>query len=65
MVFEAFPESAWTNARHFVCGDRGVSEWRFVGVDRGGIAVEVDGCDLFVFDGDLIKTKNSFRKQRR
>ena len=64
-VFEAFPESAWTNPRHFVIGDRGFSEWRFVGVDREGKRTEVDGCDLFHFDGDLIRVKNSFRKQRR
>ena len=64
-VFEAFPDAAWTNPRHVVAGDRGFSEWRFVGTDRQGARVEVDGCDLFVFDGDLIRVKNSFRKQRR
>jgi ketosteroid isomerase-like protein len=63
-IFETFPKSAWTNARHGVCGDRGFSEWRFVGTDRQGARVEVDGCDLFVFDGELIQLKNSFRKQR-
>jgi hypothetical protein len=64
-VFDAFPDAAWTNGRHFVAGDRGVSEWRFVGTDRQGAKVAVDGCDLFTFDGDLIATKNSFRKQRK
>jgi ketosteroid isomerase-like protein/quercetin dioxygenase-like cupin family protein len=64
-IFEAFPESAWNDARHVVCGDRGFSEWRFVGTDRQGARVEVDGCDLFAFDGELIRVKNSFRKQRR
>jgi quercetin dioxygenase-like cupin family protein len=64
-VFEAFPDAAWTNGRHFLAGDRGVSEWRFLGTDRQGTKVAVDGCDLFTFDGDLIKTKNSFRKQRK
>lgn len=64
-VFEAFPDAAWTNPRHTVAGDRGFSEWRFVGTDRQGVRVEVDGCDLFTFDGDLIRVKNSFRKQRR
>ena len=64
-VFDAFPDAAWTNGRHFVAGDRGVSEWRFLGTDRQGAKVAVDGCDLFTFDGDLIAMKNSFRKQRR
>lgn len=63
-VFDAFPQAAWTNARHFVAGDRGVSEWRFQGVDRDGKTVDVDGCDLFVFDGDLIAVKDSYRKMR-
>lgn len=63
-VFESFPEAAWTSPRHFVAGERGFSEWRFVGKDRGGTRVEVDGCDLFTFDGDLIRIKNSLRKQR-
>jgi hypothetical protein len=64
-VFEAFPEAAWTNPRHVVAGERGFSEWRFVGRDRQGARVEVDGCDLFEFDGELIRVKNSLRKQRR
>jgi quercetin dioxygenase-like cupin family protein/ketosteroid isomerase-like protein len=64
-ILEAFPEAAWTDPRHVVAGDRGFSEWRFVGTDRQGVRVDVDGCDLFEFDGDLIRVKNSFRKQRR
>jgi beta-alanine degradation protein BauB len=63
-VFETFPEAAWTDPRHFVARERGFSEWRFVGKDRKGTRIEVDGCDLFTFDGDLIRIKNSLRKQR-
>lgn len=63
-VFEQFPEAAWTNARHFVSGDRGVSEWRFVGRDKNGKSVDVNGCDLFTFDGDRIRIKDSLRKNR-
>jgi len=64
-VFDAFPEAAWTNPSHFIEADRGFSEWRFVGRDKQGALVEVDGCDLFEFDGELIRVKNSLRKQRR
>ena len=63
-VFETFPDAAWNNPQHVVSGERGFSEWRFTGTDRKGTRVEVDGCDLFTFDGDLIRTKNSLRKQR-
>jgi quercetin dioxygenase-like cupin family protein len=63
-VFESFPDAAWNDPRHFVVGERGFSEWRFTGTDAKGTRVEVDGCDLFTFDGDLICIKNSLRKQR-
>ena len=63
-LFDAFPEAAWTEARHSVFGDRGLSEWRFVGRNKDGKEIVVDGCDLLTFDGDLIRVKNSFRKAR-
>ena len=33
-LFDTFPEASWSDGRHMVAGDRGVSEWRFVGRDR-------------------------------
>ncbi len=63
-VFEAFPDAHWANARHFVSGDRGVSEWTFRGTHRDGRRVEVMGCDLFTFRDGRIAVKNSFRKNR-
>lgn len=63
-VFEGFPDAQWTNGRHAVFGDRGISQWRFIGTDRTGKRVEVDGCDLFEFDGALIRVKDSYRKAR-
>ncbi len=30
-VFDAYPDAHWAGARHFVAGDRGVSEWTFTG----------------------------------
>lgn len=63
-MFETFPQAAWTMERHHVTGDTGLSEWRFVGTDRAGRQVEVQGCDIFRFDGDLIALKDSYRKAR-
>ena len=51
-------------ACHFVAGDRGVSEWRFTGTTAEGKAVEVDGCDLFTFEGDKIARKSAYFKTR-
>ena len=47
-----------------VAGDRGAAEWTFRATDDDGAAFEVRGCDLFEFDGDLIRVKNAFRKVR-
>jgi beta-alanine degradation protein BauB len=63
-IFETFPDAQWQDARHQVMGDQGVSSWRFVAHDEGGRKVEVDGCDLFAFAGELISLKDSFRKMR-
>jgi ketosteroid isomerase-like protein len=63
-VWASFPDAHWGDARHFVCGDRGVSEWTFTGTRADGSRVEVHGCDLFTFRDDLISVKNSYRKNR-
>lgn len=63
-VFEQFPDAHWGNARHFVSGNRGVSEWTFTGTLKDGRRVEMNGCDLFTFRGGKIAIKNSFRKNR-
>ncbi|HJX27998.1 MAG TPA: nuclear transport factor 2 family protein [Thermoanaerobaculia bacterium] len=63
-VWATFPDAHWGNARHFVCGDRGVSEWTFTGTRGDGIRVEVHGCDLFRFHEGRIALKNSYRKNR-
>jgi steroid delta-isomerase-like uncharacterized protein len=63
-VFEAFPDARWANARHFVVGNRGVSEWTFSGTQGDGKRVEVNGCDLFTFHDGRIAIKNSYRKNR-
>ena len=63
-VFAQYPDAHWGNARHFVKGNRGVSEWTFTGTLNDGRRVEVNGCDLFTFRDGKIAVKNSFRKNR-
>ena len=63
-VWATFPDAHWGNARHFVCADRGVSEWTFTGTRQDGSRVEVHGCDLFTFRSGKIALKNSYRKNR-
>jgi len=63
-VWATFPDAHWGHARHFVAGDRGVSEWTFTGTRVDGTRVEVQGCDLFTFRDGKIALKNSYRKNR-
>ena len=59
-----FPDAQWQGGRHFVHGERGVSEWTFTGTKSDGTRVEADGCDLFTFRDGRIAVKNAFRKER-
>jgi ketosteroid isomerase-like protein len=63
-IFEIYPDARWGDVRHFVAGDRGVSEWTFTGTMKDGRRVEVTGCDVFTFRDGKIAIKNSFRKNR-
>ena len=63
-VFEVFPDARFDDARHFVAGDRGLSEWLFTGTTAEGKKVEVNGCDVFTFEGDKIALKSSYFKTR-
>jgi len=63
-VFRRFPDVHFSNARHFVSGDRGLSEWLFTATTIDGKKIEVAGCDVFTFKGDKIAVKNSYLKNR-
>ena len=60
--FEGIPDVHYGDDRHFVVGDRGVSEWLLTGTNRAGERVEVRGCDLFELRGDKISRKDSYWK---
>lgn len=63
-VWKTFPDPHWGEARHFVSGDRGVSEWTFSGTRSDCMRVEAQGCDLFIFRDGKIAVKKAFRKDR-
>ncbi|MGK2863904.1 MAG: nuclear transport factor 2 family protein [Chitinophagaceae bacterium] len=64
-VFATFPDANWGHPRHFIFGDRGLTEWIFTGTKKDGTKVEVNGCDLFTFKNGKIAIKNSYRKNRQ
>ena len=60
--FEGIPDVHYEDGGHFVCGDRGVSEWTIRGTQASGEPIEVRGCDLFEFTDGKISRKDSFWK---
>jgi steroid delta-isomerase-like uncharacterized protein len=63
-VFSIWPDAQFGHARHFACGNRGVSEWVFTGTRADGTRTEVNGCDLFTFRNGKIVHKDSYFKNR-
>ncbi len=63
-VWKNFPNAQWKNGKHFVSGNRGLSEWLFTGTSADGkTQVEVNGVDVFEFENGKIKVKDTYRKQ--
>ena len=60
--FQGIPDVHYGEARHFVAGERGASEWTLTGTTVDGERIEVRGCDLWTFDGDLVVLKDSYWK---
>ena len=63
-AWQSFPDAQWRDGRHWVLGDRGVSEWTFTGTAADGTRIEADGVDIFTFKDGKILVKNAFRKDR-
>ena len=60
--FEGIPDVHYGDDRHFVCGDRGASEWMLTGTSKDGVRLELRGCDLWEFKDGLIVRKDSYWK---
>ena len=61
--FAGIPDIRYEDDRHFVAGDRGVSEWTIRGTMATGEPIEVRGCDLWEFRGALVSRKDSYWKR--
>ena len=60
--FTGIPDVHYGDDRHFVAGDRGASEWLLTGTTAAGKRIAVRGCDLFEFEGELVRRKDSYWK---
>ena len=63
-AWQNMPDAQWRDGRHWVSGERGVSEWTFTGTAADGTRVQAHGVDLFTFKDGKILRKNVFRKDR-
>jgi ketosteroid isomerase-like protein len=60
--FAGIPDVHYGEDRHFVCGTRGVSEWRLTGTTTSGVRIDVRGCDLWEFADRKVVRKDSYWK---
>ena len=60
--FTTIPDVHYGGGRHFVSGDRGVSEWTLTGTTADGVRLNLRGCDIWTFRDDKVVVKNSFWK---
>jgi len=59
---DRIPDVHYGDDRHWICGERGVSEWTLRGTQRTGEPIEVRGCDLLELVDGKISRKDSFWK---
>ncbi|HEY1295142.1 MAG TPA: nuclear transport factor 2 family protein [Chloroflexota bacterium] len=60
--FAGIPDVHYSEDRHWVCGDRGVSEWLLTGTTTTGMQLRVRGCDLWEFRAGQVSHKDSYWK---
>jgi ketosteroid isomerase-like protein len=60
--FSGLPDVRYSEDRHWVAGDRGVSEWLLTGTTPTGRQVRVRGCDHWEFRNGKVVRKDSYWK---
>jgi ketosteroid isomerase-like protein len=60
--FAGIPDVHYSEDRHWVCGNRGLSEWLLTRTTTAGERLAVRGCDLWEFRDGLISRKDSYWK---
>ncbi|MBI1259961.1 MAG: nuclear transport factor 2 family protein [Chloroflexi bacterium] len=60
--FTGIPNVHYGDDTHWVCGDRGVSEWLLTGTTVAGVQLSVRGCDHWQFQNGKVIRKDSYWK---
>jgi ketosteroid isomerase-like protein len=61
--FAAVPDIRWSDGRHWISGNKALSEWRVQGTLPDGGRLDCLGCDLWEFRGGLVAKKDTYYKQ--
>jgi ketosteroid isomerase-like protein len=60
--FAGIPDVYYSEDRHWVCADRGVSEWLLTGTTTAGVRLRVRSCDLWEIRDGQVSRKDSYWK---
>ena len=60
--FKGLPDVHYSDDRHWVSGNLGVSEWLLTGTLPDGTRLQVRGCDHWEFRGGKVIRKDSYWK---
>ena len=60
--FKGIPNVHYSDDRHWVAGDKGLSEWTLTGTTTSGVSLKVKGCDLWEFKNGKVTRKDSYWK---
>lgn len=60
--FKGLPDVHYSDDRHWVSGNRGVSEWLLTGTTPDGVRIQVRGCDHWEFLNGKVIRKDSYWK---
>ncbi|MCK5361155.1 MAG: nuclear transport factor 2 family protein [Gammaproteobacteria bacterium] len=62
-VWKDIADARWSQGKHFVSADRGLSEWLFTGTTNDGKKIAMQGCDVFTFRAGKIYKKCTYLKK--
>ena len=60
--YKQIPDMRWADMRHWVMGDKAISEWTVQGTLPDGRKLDLLGCDLWEFRGELVTRKDTYWK---
>lgn len=60
--YQRIPDMRWVEMRHWIMGDKAVSEWVVQGTAPDGERLDLLGCDLWEFRDDKVVKKDTYWK---